>query len=550
MKPSEINEGFLLVRKPLATARLIIQKLKDVFVTLLRPQPLSANLTVKEPSSLCSKLIFFIWVIFYPVAGRTQVFYQSLEDKLAFVDSAARVSLAFASEDIRSPISSFGHSFLVFHNEVTPEVDAVVLEFAGNIREDFFVFKSLLTSIEGRYLLTTFHHKTTEYDFEGRDVWLAPLILSKQEKLRLKQRVSRQIGQPFPYNFFTNNCSDYIHRMVVDSLEAHRCEEAVFTIPSESLARLGECGRLGRFERLAARSTQFLEIYDELSADQQAMIGQIDFNLKPNPDIQLEPMTRQALSLLINYRVPRSRHEFQRENMLKWKALVVEENQPSHSNPPQSDPYKRIGSLGLGYNFSAGSYQVHLKPALHYFENVTEGSFWSDTLEVGHIGISGNGEQVELDQFTLFHLHAKQSSMIIRDGFTRLLYLGYKRDLYQDLEVKKTTARFGLGHTWALSKSLKVSPLLVAEGGHYASSVFSGGDASVSVRLDLDMRLYRSWRMRVSYEDYFGTHELYDNLMTTEWSLFDVGQGTLTATAMLANDFSEKGLLLKFNWFY
>jgi len=125
------------------------------------------------------------------------------------------VSLVFASQNFRSPISSFGHTLLVFHNHVTPEPDSPTFEYLGTTSVSFFAIRALFWSIPGYYRLIPWNQKYWEYERENRDIWLVPLKITSTERAELNRLVKESLPVTTDsYNFLFTNCSWYIFKII------------------------------------------------------------------------------------------------------------------------------------------------------------------------------------------------------------------------------------------------------------------------------------------------------------------------------------------------
>lgn len=121
------------------------------------------------------------------------------------------LSVAFADESLRSPASMFGHTFLVFHNQLKPELDAMTLEFVGDTSSaENPVARALFLSIEGRFLVRRLAYKLLEYGREGRDVrvWRIGTVPAG-----CRRTLEAEIREVHEYTFLRKNCSWHAARV-------------------------------------------------------------------------------------------------------------------------------------------------------------------------------------------------------------------------------------------------------------------------------------------------------------------------------------------------
>ncbi len=138
--------------------------------------------------------------------------------------NAQELYLVFASSDLNTPASSFGHLFFRLHNPnnfkqldlvdyginyaaVTPENDGVL-----------FALKGLFGMYPGTFSMIPFHQKMREYtNAEGRDIWEYKMNLSPEQVDFLIDHLLEFQDSYVPYYFLDENCSYWLLE-VLDTL--------------------------------------------------------------------------------------------------------------------------------------------------------------------------------------------------------------------------------------------------------------------------------------------------------------------------------------------
>lgn len=127
---------------------------------------------------------------------------------------AREVYIIFASSDLSSPGSSFGHTFLKFHNpENTRELELLDygVNYAALTGKDsgaLFALKGLFGHYPGTYSMLPYHQKIREYtNLEGRDLWEYKLKLSEEDVAFLVDHLLELDGSFSYYYFADENCS-------------------------------------------------------------------------------------------------------------------------------------------------------------------------------------------------------------------------------------------------------------------------------------------------------------------------------------------------------
>ena len=124
------------------------------------------------------------------------------------------VSIALTSEYLGAPSSSYGHVFLVFHDQEYPELTAPILQFtASPDTKNLFSYlgKGLLGGFSGNFNLGFLFEKDHEYiSKEQRQIYFYRLGLSREEKNNIISFYEEVKDQYFPYYFFSKNCASYL----------------------------------------------------------------------------------------------------------------------------------------------------------------------------------------------------------------------------------------------------------------------------------------------------------------------------------------------------
>lgn len=134
---------------------------------------------------------------------------------------AEEIYVVFASSDLSSAGSSFGHTFLRAHNPKNiKQLD--LLDYGINYAaitgtEDgaSFALKGLFGFYQGSYSMLPFHQKMREYtNLEGRNLWEYKLKLTPAQVELVIDHLLELDGSVAPYYFLDDNCSRQILELV------------------------------------------------------------------------------------------------------------------------------------------------------------------------------------------------------------------------------------------------------------------------------------------------------------------------------------------------
>lgn len=181
-----------------------------------------------------------------------------MQEKMDKIKNAQYVSLVFAGQNLQTPISSFGHTLLLFHKNPIPEPDSIALEFLGNIDTPFFAIKSILWSIQGAFRILYWNEKFWEYEKENRDIWITPLKITNKEKKKMSKIIKDEFSLKKPYNFLFTNCSWHIYKLIRKSLTNFSCSVKFYVYPIDTIQSLNHCNRLGNTIYIPSHATKAL----------------------------------------------------------------------------------------------------------------------------------------------------------------------------------------------------------------------------------------------------------------------------------------------------
>ena len=188
------------------------------------------------------------------------------------------IYIVFASSDVSSVSSVFGHTFLRFHNpENLSSLDLIDygLNYSaktGDDKEDaLYALKGLFGYYVGTFDMQPFHQKLREYtNVEGRDVWeyLLHMKPGQVEFLVDHMLELEQVGQE--YYFLSQNCSRQIIELLGVTQQSVDVQHFPFeVIPLDTVKYLRSIGMLEKGRLRLSLQQKFLDSLQGLSFGQQ-----------------------------------------------------------------------------------------------------------------------------------------------------------------------------------------------------------------------------------------------------------------------------------------
>jgi hypothetical protein len=193
------------------------------------------------------------------------------------------IYIVFASSDVSSVSSVFGHTFLRLHNpENISSLDLIDygLNYSaktGDDKEDaLYALKGLFGYYVGTFDMQPFHQKLREYtNVEGRDVWEYSLRFETPQVEFLIDHMLEleQVGQE--YYFLSQNCSRQIIELLGVADERIKVQHFPFeVIPLDTVKYLQSLHFLEKGRLRLSLQQRFLESFQTLSFHQQWKLRQ------------------------------------------------------------------------------------------------------------------------------------------------------------------------------------------------------------------------------------------------------------------------------------
>ncbi len=373
------------------------------------------------------------------------------------------ISIVFASQNLKSPVSMFGHTFLVIHAETIPEPDSIVIEFLGKTDGVSWAhLKALVSYIEGEYRLTRFILKKREYDLEDRNLWIYRLSLSENEKEKLIYNISNNLKKKnLPYTFLNQNCSHYILKLLLYE-KKQNSQFLLYTLPKYTIRELQQLGYIAT-PPTNIHSTQFFLIkkFNELNSQDKKNVAKIVNANNTYNSQNTTPTLKKIASLAIAYKTPRESNPQIRNHYFNTQKKILaelnEKNLVSLSEPLKNnsyDPLKLFGDASLRFGILTKTRGLVLEGKLaqrDFYTSLNDG-LSSSYLEILKTKIVTNDLGINISQFTIFKLDSLVSEHDYRLPFNRLFDLSFYNHNYEfNKNIGECVARYGYGTSWNYS---------------------------------------------------------------------------------------------------
>jgi len=363
---------------------------------------------------------------------------------------AKEVSIIFASGDVNSPASSFGHTFLKFHNpENTRELELLDygVNYAAITGDDtgaLFALKGLFGFYPGAYSMLPYHQKIREYtNLEGRDLWEYKLKLSESDVAFLVNHLLELDGSYSYYYFSDENCSYQILELLnlVRPTQNLTKNFSDFVIPLDTLRVLQDLNLLAEEKSRPSLQAEWRSRYAGLGLQQkqelrEAVKNPQHFKFTDSPTNTEKAEVLEASLSYFAIKEYREKKELKDEKyaLAVTRAKLGQITEPLIIAPPKS-PLLSPRAQGLYFGFGQSQEKNYLnfkyRRAFHDYLSEDTGLSPFTQLEVVSFNFRYFTETKNLDltQFTLINIISTSPTNILDHPLSWSLDLGTKPKL-------------------------------------------------------------------------------------------------------------------------
>lgn len=336
---------------------------------------------------------------------------------------AQEIYIIFASADLNSLGSNFGHTFLRVHNPKNIQnLDLLDygINYAASTGEDdgaLFALKGLFGFYPGFYSMLPYHQKMREYtNLEGRDLWEYKLNLTPEQVEFIIDHLLEIDDSHAEYYFLKDNCS----RQILELIEVARPDLNLSsrfrdtTIPLDTLKALNDNGLLSKERLRLSLQTEWRESYKFLDSRQKEVLKVLSENqdirtLDSMPAEEKAETLDAALSYLTiqDYRLKKDSKEAKYTLSVARAQLAMPSLQSEiKKTSPLSSSDSQAAYLGYGKYDDQEFYRFKYRRAFHDLLSSDSGSIPFSHLEVlsAEFRYFSEAPSVDLSHFVLAKL--------------------------------------------------------------------------------------------------------------------------------------------------
>jgi len=360
------------------------------------------------------------------------------------------LKLVFASEYLNKPVSSFGHTLLVFYDEDKPLLSADTIHFAAETQADdgflTYTWKGFTGGYQGYFHRDPFFKKQLQYTIqEQRYIHLYTLDFNKQQIEKIIHHLYELRNARFKYYYVNQNCAYQIANLLDIASDDISFSSDGFVLPIDVIKRYKTQYTRHTVLQPVTRKIQFL-LKDmperDLGQFEQVLAGELD------PDNTLPNHVKQVLYLYYDhaYRSQRIKHpNYQKVLRLKYQREKLDIPSPQ----PMDKPGAHRISIGHLKQDGQESALLSYRPVLQGLRDtlITEQQDFELSLFQPMVRIQDNTSY--LHQFDFINLKSFPTRSYLYKPLSWQFYTGFNRNnLKQSLNYE---TEFGLGLSYQLS---------------------------------------------------------------------------------------------------
>ncbi|MBF0471856.1 MAG: DUF4105 domain-containing protein [Gammaproteobacteria bacterium] len=365
--------------------------------------------------------------------------------------------IAFISPSLNTPMSYFGHSFLILKNKYGWDF-SVVISYSANISKYNRMIDILADGasghMQGEYVISIFHEIKRYYtEVEQRSIIAYKIDLYDDALNAIINEVKAKNNNSYKYDFFTQNCSSEVARLLspilsdIDSI----IDKLLIKQPSMIVEMFKKNGFISTTPIVMASSLEMLFYkYDKLNKRQISLIESIESDPE-NYLSNVHVLPKEKNHEVYDFIFEKKRIQFQHFNdpganysdliSIPHKKQYIDEFPDFIGTLPNTYPSRL--SFSLMESRKNRFLVLGFMPSYLNRDELRFSALNESTLKVLNIEIIQSSKDLRLNKLDILELASYNKSFSDISLPTWQFYLGYK-DYFFNTELK-TLASFGYG---------------------------------------------------------------------------------------------------------
>jgi len=274
------------------------------------------------------------------------------------------------------------------------------------------------------------HEKIREYaGSESRDIRFFPLNISEKEYNQLIKNLHNWNKKPYPYKFFTYNCTHGIYFLLFNSLDSLPPPISGIMAPQDLILILQKENRLELPFLLPSLKERILNTTDMEQAELEFLEWENSQKYARKDTLKTKRMAD------LRYLISKKR-DAKRDLFIQEKSFI------------KPHGYSRL-DLGTQFIDNETNAYIHFRPLLH--DPSDNSSYYSaySTLELLSLGLNINDNGVNLRELDVIHIRSAPIHDSIFNSLSWDIFVGYKNNEFE--------ANFGIGKSLYANEKQKLA---------------------------------------------------------------------------------------------
>jgi len=450
---------------------------------------------------------------------------------------ADTIKLIFASENISSPSSMMGHSFIVLEGInakgflVSHAVSYYTILDSYNIPK--LITESLFTGMTGLFSLTPYQQLKKRYlENEGRNIWEYELNVSETEKALIHAHIWELKGIKSDYYFHLYNCATLTNFIIATVAPKILTHSRLWISPSDVVKDVKELGLIQKSEMTPSSRWKIKMFIDQMKADQVSNVYSAVqntttiayFNLLEPKDRFLSSQLYETYAFYLEkiQEVNAERKITLHDNISKMNDVSFNDlrlDLSAYKNPIKTPDDTQL-SISYGRVEGRNFFQFSFLPTAHRLQDDNRQYFTENELRLGDIKLRylPDDQSIKLQELTLYSVKTMNPWDRFTGGFSAQWKIGSEPHYSDKMEMHQALnldASFGMA--WAPHPDTILYGMLGAGYGYGAGNNYVYSSPEVGIVINELFNLKSAIKTRYIYNQLASRSGYWDIEFTQSW---------------------------------
>jgi hypothetical protein len=441
---------------------------------------------------------------------------------------ADKISLVYASENVKNPTSMMGHTFLKFSgiNYQNRKVNHAITFYTVIQSQNplTLLYQNIFSGMKGMFALQPYRIILTQYtQRENRNVWEYQLKLSNYQKKLIYYHVWELKDVKMKYFFTSYNCSTVIYYALSLANPKIYNDRKLWISPLNTVKYLYKYNLFQKATLIP--SDEWLVKMIEENSNQNSInkVKEIVNNKKYEDINNLNFYSLKLLSAYTNLLYNNKKIDKITKNKIEKKVDEKLEKSDkifdiSHYKSPNKIPPERQFELGYARINNNNYIKLSFLPASHLLNDNNREYFGESELKIGYLSILANDSNIELNDFTLYGMKSYIPYDTLTNDLSYQFELALKKDYTKSFDYKNSLKiDGGMGIDFLIAKDINLFFMLNGGIGYNTKE-----QTHLFFNPEIGGMIYEIFNMKtfISYQSLFiGTTKIY-NKYTLKHNIF------------------------------